>query len=265
MLETTEITYTKCNVGDKQNAKLVLISDPHIGSATFREDLLDHAIDYIKNNRYTYWVCLGDIMEVGTRNSPGTSLFDMRMRNEEQFEYALDKFSPIRKKCLGLHRGNHDMRVDRSIGFNMIRYIARDLGTEYLNDTAYHIMDINGKEWKIFTTHGKSGATTLRGKETAIKRLKENHEEADIYCMGHVHKLGYLEDDRFAVGIDPETRRQTIKIISNGHFLFSGHFMGYIGSYAQQMLLTPEPAGYPILTFRPNETLDVQLVWEHEI
>lgn len=259
-MKGANVTYTNCNIGKKQISRVVPLYDIHIGSATFNEKLLHEAIDFIKDNRYTYWFGGGDYTDFGTRNSPGMSLFEQKLSNQDQLEYLRDLFYPIRKKCLGLLEGNHDKRSGKAIGISTVKWLSDYLDTEYLGDACYHVLELNdNKVWKIFATHGRSGATTVRGKETAIKRLKENHEDADIYCMGHVHRLAHLQEYKHAIGLDLELNKMVLKRYKIGDFVFCGHFMNYVDSYAQEANYKPEPAGFPIFIFRPDGSFECEL------
>lgn len=259
-MEITNVTYTNCNVGDKQVVRVVPLSDAHRGSKTHDEKLLFEAVDFIKNNRYTYWFGNGDLCEFGTRTSPGVSLFEQRLSNQEQIEDLADILYPIRGKCLGLKPGNHEKRIDKLVGISATGYLADKLGVPVLADASYHIISLNDDiTWRLFATHGRSGATTVRGKETAIKRLRQHHEDAHIYIMGHVHRLDHLDEYKYAIGVDEATNKQVLKKYKLGDFIFAGHFMGYIDSYAQEGNMKPEPPGYPILTFRPDGSFECEL------
>jgi predicted phosphodiesterase len=261
-VEAINVTYTNCNVGTKQNVRFIPLSDAHKGSREHDSDTYYDAIDRIKNSRYTYTIGNGDLCEFGTKVSPGMSIFEQQLSNESQLDEVIDDLYPIRGKILGLKPGNHEKRIDKLTGISATGYIARALGVPLLADSSYHIIELNNNvRWKIFATHGRSGATTIRGKETAIKRLREHHEDADIYIMGHVHRLAHLEEYKYAIGIDENTNEQVLKKYRLGDFIFAGHFLKYINSYAQEANMKPEPPGYPILTFKPDGTFDVDLVY----
>ena len=63
--------------------------------------------------------------------------------------------------------------------------------------------------------------------------------KADLYIMGHAHALGSNRESFYDIQSNKVIQKQPV-------FVLSGHFLNYLGSYAQQKALKPSgPAGTP--------------------
>jgi len=217
--------------------RLVPVGDIHWGNEDCDEGFLDFVLDWCKITPDIKIILMGDLVESSIVDSPG--LFDQTKFLDSQVYEIVEKFEPLVKqdKILGLLRGNHELRVHKKTGFDLAKLMAKLLGVPYFQDGMIHAFEITDGERKevytAYTTHGRSGA---RYPHTKIKACIELDRivEAELYIMGHVHSLDATKMDRYR----PNVITKTVESVPR-HFVLSGSFLGYWGTYAQR-------AGYPL-------------------
>lgn len=252
-MDITEETYTS----SKRNQKVALIGDIHIASLTWLKEFTEWAFKFIQKQRLL-WIGMGDYMEYATKNSVGIGVYEQTMSPDMQ-KYTFKKYSkPVRKKNIGLHDGNHDKR-GKDTGMTELVNICESLDVPYLNSHVLHTFQVGDYEFKLLTTHGRSGAKLPHTKINSLKRLQDAYDSANVLAMGHVHRLEHKPEYRNY--IDVFDGHQRVVHDHDKSLILTGHFMDYVGSYAQEMGLYPEPAGFPILTFRNDGSFDVELIY----
>lgn len=248
-------------IESKRDLKLPLICCTHIGAPTWNKGFVEDAIDYIRRYK-TPWIGLGDYLEFATRSSPGRGVFEQILNPDQQKAWFKEKFKPIRKKNKGLHHGNHDDRGKES-GMTETVNLCESLDTAFLNSHAYHNIRVGEHTWKMVTTHGTSGAKLPHTKINAVKKLGDIYTEADIICMGHVHRLEHKTEHENKIVTVNGT--QQVSHEHKGSYVLVGHFINYVGSYAQKMGLHPEPVGFPVLHFGKDGSFRVEEIFAPEV
>jgi predicted phosphodiesterase len=208
-----------------ENRKLQVfqISDLHYGAKTHIRDAFDEMVDKIHRTRFTAWVGHGDLIENNTKTSVGEGVYEETKTPEQQMEEISDILYPIRKKCLGIGRGNHEKRSNVSDGHDLVNRLCRELRVPRLMDHSIHtfVFDDTGDEVSLLVTHGRTGATTDAGRRRAVENLTHIYH-ADGFMYGHVHGL-----DTWKLTITGP-REDFFR-----HYAINGSFMAYIDSYAQ--------------------------------
>jgi hypothetical protein len=80
--------------------------------------------------------------------------------------------------------------------------------------------------------------------------------EADIIINGHNHRCGHFSIPMVDPNSDYNLRRK--------HYVFSGGFISYKGSYADAMQLPPLPEGFLYLTIDKNLRVESNLFYIDE-
>lgn len=218
----------------RNKIKVVFLGDIHFGASPCLEEDFLKLVDKIEKTRNLLWVGLGDYMEIATKKSPGKSLYQQVHSPNDQYYVIRKEFSRISRKCLGLHPGNHENRLVKDFNFCMTFHLAEDLGVSYLTSHATHIINVNGVERDIVTTHGRTGATTEEGKRRAAKKLLNIHK-ADIYAYAHTHLLDTFPKRYYSRG-EPQ----------DVYFALTGSFMDYLDSYGEEAEYEPLFPGYVV-------------------
>jgi UDP-2,3-diacylglucosamine pyrophosphatase LpxH len=214
-------------IADTFPKKVYPIGDMHIGSNEYLPELLKEKLKEIKYND-GYIVGMGDYCEIGTKHSYGT--FNQVIFSTTQYKELLKYLKSFKKKIIGLYRGNHEERIKRDTGFDIVSILASNLRCKY-----FGIVKPFRKFGKIFYgAHPKRSATVDSGRRLMFDKMLRI-QEADIYLAGHCHSLYSRKIRRLYY-----TNRRIEKDI---WFIMTGSFLKYEGSYAEEKLYEPQGVG----------------------
>lgn len=207
---------------DLKEIELIMFADEHIGDVNCDMKRLEDRIKYVAEKDNAYCILNGDILDYASRSSIG----DIETREYnimEQLDRAIELFSPIKGKILGITSGNHEARGYKKEGFDISRVIAKQLGIEdlYSPDAAYIFLRFGksaGSEgrhgrkvlYKIFVNHGSGGGRKEGSKAIRLADMA-NVCDADIYIHSHTHlpmimKQGYFRPSDSTSSIQNVTR-----------------------------------------------------------
>ena len=242
--------------------KIALVGDQHIGSKFFNEAAHQATIDRLVNEE-CHVILMGDAIECSTKDSVGAGVYEQNEILDEQIETFIDLYLPLAKqgKILGIHPGNHEYRLYNTSGLNLTRWMARELGTDYFGFGQLTVISISSSDtktksrYRLYTTHGKSGARVNLSKLRAVMGL-ERVVDADVYAAGHVHLLDktsrtfYMED----------TRNRTMRL-EQKHYVLTGSYLSHWSSYAHMANMEPVRNGTPIITFGSHpRSISIEMV-----
>jgi hypothetical protein len=229
---------------DQEFAELILLSDVHYGNKDCDVDFFEKVIDWIYRGKHRYIITGGDLLECRLKDSVGLPE-DQTIPVNEQVDYIVEKLKPIADegRLIGMIRGNHEKRISRSTGIDITEKIARLLGVPYAYRGSFFQIRVKQKSQKrgqiytLYGTHGASGSWTSGGKINAVERMIKGIE-AEIIFMGHVHDLLHKTIPRMKVD------RGRVKEIKT-HFIVTGSYLKYLGSYGQEKGYPPTSQGSP--------------------
>lgn len=178
-------------------------------------------------------------MNIATKSSVS---FSYGGSPSEEFDQAFKLFEPIADKILAITLGNHDERIERETGIDLMALLASKMGIEerYLKYSGIVTINLNvnsrGKNYSIFVSHGTGlgGGRTKGGKANAISKLAEIVGNCDIYLMGHVHQPLITSDKIFMVD---KYHGRTNELVR--HFVITSAFLNY-GGYGQKFNYSPQ-------------------------
>ena len=221
--------YIKNVTTKKDFIMLVPVGDIHLGSSYCDIKLVKKTLNFILENKDTYMIGMGDYIENAIKDSV-SDIYSQRMNPQEQIMTITNLFEPLAKKgkILGLLRGNHEIRTYRQTGIEPTAIICKALGVKYFGDAQFIKFKVNKINYHIYAVHGTTGAWTPGGKLNALLRLA-NVAYADVYLHAHVHNL-----DSYARSILKIDNRNKMVVQRKQHFVSTGHFLNYEGSYAQR-------------------------------
>lgn len=239
----------------KKYAEVVFIGDVHWGSPQCdKKRFLDNVNFCLKNNLYVF--LMGDLIEMATRDSIGSGVYDQEFIGQTQTEQIIDILTPLAQKglILGLLNGNHEERVYKSTGINISKLIASALNVRYLGDACWNYFKVGKQIYSIYTLHGRTNARYEGTALTALERLSASFD-ADLVAMGHTHKL-------ISSHILIQKRKGNQIIYSKKHLLITGSYLMYDGSYAQKGGLNISKLGSPkIQLFKDKHEIVVLTVY----
>lgn len=221
----------------KEVINIIAIGDFHIGNPSFDKDFFKSMLKTIKDLPRRRIYLMGDLIEVGSKNV-GDSAFAQECSVEEQREYLINNIRPFREDIVGYSMGNHEYRLNKEFGFNIVKDICRELEVSYYNQNI-DSFKINDFDFSIFTRHGKG---TSQRRHLAMGKLEKATQDiiADMYFEGHNHRLAFWNQlKRF-----PEGYKRI-------YYGYTGHFLGYNG-YPDQQYLQLELPSWQLITVNQN-------------
>lgn len=221
----------------KEVVNIVAIGDFHIGSPQFNKDFFKQMLKQIKDLPRKRIYLMGDLLETSSKNV-GDSAFQQECSVEDQKEYLINNIKPFKDDIVCYCMGNHEYRVNKEFGFNIVKDICREMGVQYCNQNI-DTFKINDFDFSIFTRHGKGSS---QRKHLAMGKLEKGTQDiiADVYLEGHNHRLAWWHElKRFPTGY------------KRVYYGYTGHFLGYEG-YADQQYLQLEPPSWQLITVNQN-------------
>jgi hypothetical protein len=227
----------ECKV--KEYLTLIPLGDVHYGCRSCEVDIFKNHVNDIRKAKDTTVILMGDLCDIGTRDSVGAGTYDDNINPEEQYEEMLEILKPIKDKIIGLHTGNHEERIRIKTSFDISKMLSRELNVPYLQWGALHKIKVNDINFHAYSIHGSSCATTLAGKMNACLKMQEK-VSADLYIHAHTHGLDYFPQIYYSID-----NRGSVIIKNTKHFILTGSFVDWDSSYAEMKNLGPSPVGIP--------------------
>ena len=207
------------------------VSDIHYGNPQCNVDYLEFMIDKIektKGNKIIYM--MGDECDVAVKRQ-GNSTYQQKINVNEQIEYIVDLFKPLKKHINGIVQSNHMARTKKEFDLDITKVIANELDIPYVNNI-YEKLKINGKPYLVYGTHGNKTSQQLHLMMGQVQRQTE-HIDGNLFLYGHAHYT--------ATWSQPKISSEGYK---RKHYVLCGHMLDYKDSYAEIMGLKPNPAGF---------------------
>ncbi len=185
---------------------LCFFSDTHLGSSDADIKGILQNLDYIDKSDDSFAFVMGDIANMAIVGSKSDQYEDILSPQEQLDDYitflkaangnktVADKFLGLQKqgKVIVAHLGNHEERIKRSVGLNVVKIAAESAGLGNAYASFYANTDIvlrqpespDGKfHFRIVSHHG-TGIKNIDG----LFRLLKNVSNADMCVIGHTHQ-----------------------------------------------------------------------------
>lgn len=223
-------------------ASVMFIGDAHMGSPQFDLERFVGNINWcLKHN--TYVMLMGDLLETGTRNSVGAGVYEQDGNTDSQFERMMKWLRPLAEKGLiiGVHRGNHEIRVYKDCGVDISKAMARELKAPYLGDACWNRFRVGDQSYSVYSLHGRSGSRFDGTALLAVERISTSFY-ADLVAHAHMHKC--------TNSIVLMQRVVGHKIVEHKkHLLITGGYLSYDRGYGQALGLPISKLGSPRVRF----------------
>lgn len=228
--------------------KLTPIFDLHIGSPQANLALLNK---YLEED--TYLILGGDLLDAGIKSSK-TDVYKQELSPQQQLDTLVRIFEKYKDKIIGICGGNHEQRIWREVGVDILQVFAQLIQKEQCYDPDSLVIHIRfGKNrhskktnYTIYVTHGWSGARKSGGKINAIQELR-GVILADIYLVGHSHLKGVVTEDLLI----PDHANKVITKIQQ-YFVSAGSFYQY-GDYVERRGNSVASLGAPTIILSGKE------------
>lgn len=162
------------------------IGDNHIGHTNSNIERLEEELDSIPNNPNHRILLMGDLIDCGTKDSIGASAYEQTMNPNKQLNAIVNLFSPFADQIDGSIQGNHEYRIMKTSGIDVMEQFCNQLDIPYLlySGMVTYSIGMNGAEraYNINMFHGTAGG----GVANALNKCKamSNKAVADVYLMG---------------------------------------------------------------------------------
>ncbi len=242
------------------------VADLHIGNENTHEEAFKKTVEAIRSDPHGYWVYLGDGIEAihphdRMNRFEGASLASwidspvmLDTVTHQQLDRLTSLLAPIKKRCLGVLSGNHELEVQRSSGIGVAALLADRLKTKYLGDLDawLNVVFVRGEDgepnsqshkYTFFLHHGWGGGVS----EGAINnRLHQAaaRTECDAFLVGHNHHQRAVSHTILAQR-GKETVYRTRAAVMVGGYLPSPR-------YARRKGYPPVAVGSARLSLRPD-------------
>lgn len=254
-MRRTKLVDVRLEPNKGNRAQVMCWGDLHIGAKTCDFEAASEAIQRCLD-KGIYVLGMGDMLECATRYSVGAGIYEQTQTLEQQIEMTIELLESVveRGLFLGMHLGNHEERVNKEVGLNIMKIMCQRLGCRYLNHAAYHLWRVGKESYTVHSTHGSAGS---RLPYTKIKSALDvfRYVDTEIVCYGHLHGLDHMTSLYSAVN----KSRKKVESRSR-HAILTGSYLRYSGSYAEKKNLAPVQMGSPIISlYRDDHRIHVSL------
>lgn len=206
-------------------AILVFAGDWHIGVPNFDLESAIDTIEYVLNTPNAIMFCLGDMLNSAILGAISSNFEDI-VYPQEQWRIFIDMFNEVALagKLTVVHEGNHERRIEKQTGVNIIEqatrametYNNRGVWTDFSKLSAPYYAQrkliLNNKECKngkfeldIITHHG-DGVSNIFG----VQKLQEQNVKSCLNVVGHLHKFSLLGRTIQTVGDDGQIYKHRV-------------------------------------------------------
>lgn len=215
------------------------LSDLHLGSPNCDLDYFYYWEDVFNNTRTKYKIiyCLGDLIDM---QSLKIGAWEQNLSANEQISELIDLIKPYKKYINYMTLGNHEKRVKKDYNMDIGQLISDILEIPYDKSDFFDKLSINNKEFIVYGKHGTKFSQRQELAEGTMIR-DTNNIVADLLMQGHNHYLSYFNRPLM-----------TEKGIKRKHYVFSGHFIEYKGSYAHERNMVHVPQAFLRLSIDRN-------------
>ena len=184
MLDDFTLIHAKFEDLDQLN--IYPLGDVHIGSKEFDLELFNQWIEMVKNDTNGAVVIIGDMMNMGLRNSK-SNVYEEKLSPMEQKELCYELLLPIADKIIGGCPGNHEYRAVKEVGTNPLYDVFCRLRIEdRYRENACFIKLTVGKQGKNPNTYGV--VLTHGSSKSKDDKWTYGVDGCDLFISGHTHE-----------------------------------------------------------------------------
>ena len=189
-------------------AILIFAGDWHIGVPNCDLESAVDTINYVLNTPNAIMFCLGDMLNTAILGAVSSNYEDV-VYPQEQWRIFIDMFNEIALagKLTVVHEGNHERRIEKQTGVNVIEqatrametYNNRGVWTDFSKLSAPYYAQrkivLNNKDCKnkkfeidVITHHGDGVSNIF-----SVQKLQEQSPKSCLNVVGHLHKFNLLD------------------------------------------------------------------------
>ena len=236
-------------------ANVYTLADLHIGDAHCDESEVLARVKAVADDPYGLCILNGDLMNTALRNSV-SDVYGELLSPMQQITYLVNLLRPIAGKVIGVTAGNHENRVYRSDGIDVMRLVCRELGIEekYAPEgvliflrfgtkaNPQHVKDgRNPRQWyTIYVTHGSGGGRKEGSKAIRLADMA-SIVDADLYVHSHTHLPMTMKECYYRTDSSNCVAKMVTRLFVN-----TGAALDY-GGYGQSQEFKPSSTATPVV------------------
>ncbi len=117
----------RCDLPDAEQAEIIVFADEHIGDKQSDWKSIQQRIEYVQNTPNCYCILNGDLIDAAIAGSCG-DIYSAELQPMEAMKMCVKIFGPIAPKTLCVLKGNHENRIYKSTGIDIIELMCAQLG-----------------------------------------------------------------------------------------------------------------------------------------
>lgn len=237
---------------EEEVVRLAPVGDLHIGLPEFNRSRLEDFLQYCEAHQI-YILLMGDLVDMAIKDSVG-DVYNAVLSPQEALDMLIGIFKPYRDRILGIVSGNHEWRIERTVGLNISKTMCDilDLPPIYSDGSIYLYIQLGKNQharligYKVYALHGWGGSRTIGAKSNNLEKLGYI-TDANCIIMAHTHNQVVFPRYYFTF----DNRMKGLKLVTQV-LVNSGSFCGY-PRYAVRRGLTPTATDAPIIEFSGKE------------
>lgn len=214
---------------DWPDARIYILSDLHIGDPHADLGTIQERIQRIQDDPRGLCILNGDLLNTAVRNSV-SDVYSEVVPPMEQIKMAVALLTPIKKRIIAADTGNHEKRVYKDDGIDMMRLVCRELGVEdrycpegvlcFLRFGEKRTNERSGRRVKqpyiytIYATHGTGGGRKEGAKAIRLADMA-SIVDADCYIHSHTHMPMIMKQMFYRVDIQNQCAMPVDKLFVN--------------------------------------------------
>lgn len=170
---------------DFERLNVYPLGDVHLGSKECDLELFKTWVETVKNDPYGVAVIIGDMMNMGLRNSK-SNVYEETLSPMEQKELCYELLNPIADKIIAGCSGNHEYRAVKEVGMNPLYDVFCRMRIEdRYRENACFIKLTVGKQGKNPNTYGV--VLTHGSSKSKDEKWTYSVDGCDCFISGHTH------------------------------------------------------------------------------
>ena len=230
-----DFTLIQSNYDNLEYLNIYPLGDVHIGTKEFDLELFKQWIDMVKNDPHGAVVIIGDMMNMGLRNSK-SNVYEETLSPMQQKELCYELLLPIADKIIAGCSGNHEYRAVKEVGMNPLYDVFCRLRIEdrYRENACFVKLTV-GKQGKNPNTYGV--VLTHGTSKSKDDKWNLSVDGCDCFISGHIHDADHAPKGKIRMDLT----HNRVKLVGYQQVVVMP-FQGY-GSYAVRGKYLPNSLG----------------------